>query len=348
MTFPFKCELSYFSSPHLSQLYDGFQRLADAGIVSISYASSTGDPEKPLLAVTVNDSYRIIYDTLDGLNWIDGTIEDNLQYFQHHIQADFYFKRSFNKQVAQHAPPDCKVYPLGLNYAFSPTDGVAKPIADKAKDLAKLLLSAYYGKLLFSASDFEHYPVPTGNDRILFLARLWNPADVALPHLKAEREAINQNRINCIRACRAEFGDQFVGGLQDEAYSRSQAPDLILPSSLTRREPFLRAVKQSDICIATAGLHDSIGWKFGEYVAAARAMVAEPLAYMLPGDFTEGTNYLPFTSESELIANVRHLLNNPQDRLAMMRRNFDYYQNHVRSDILVLNTLLKISETREG
>lgn len=39
----------------------------------------------------------------------------------------------------------------------------------------------------------------------------------------------------------------------------------------------MRLMKQSRICIATTGLHDSIGWKFAEYVVAGRTIVIEPL-----------------------------------------------------------------------
>ena len=54
-----------------------------------------GNPLKPILKVRINDKYDVIYDTLDGLNWIKASIENNLDYFKNNIKADFYFKRSF-------------------------------------------------------------------------------------------------------------------------------------------------------------------------------------------------------------------------------------------------------------
>ena len=57
---------------------------------------------------------------------------------------------------------------------------------------------------------------------------------------------------------------------------------------------FLNIVKSSDICIATTGLHKSIGWKFGEYIAASRAIITEPLYYEIPGELKRGSNYLEF------------------------------------------------------
>ncbi len=94
--------------------------------------------------------------------------------------------------------------------------------------------------------------------------------------------------------------------------------------------------------MATTGLHNSIGWKFGEYVAASRAILSEPLIYGLPGNFEHGKNYLPFNNEDELLHKTYSLLKNKDELLDMMNSNFHYYNNFLRPDKLVLNTLLKI------
>ena len=210
------------------------------------------------------------------------------------------------------------------------------------------LVSRFYNTDFFRSGDFEAYPVPSTPNKVLLLARLWNPDHVSSAHLKVEREKINSNRIECIRACRSELGDQFTGGLQDDSFSRSLAPDLLAPLSLTKRSNFLQAVKTHTVCIATTGLHDSIGWKVGEYVAASRAIVSEPLRYELPGDFADGKNYLSYADKTELVNNIRTLLANRTTLSNMMRRNFDYYHANVRPDVLVLNTLWKIYEDSES
>ena len=345
----FTCELQYFPSPHLSHLYDGFEKLRQAGVVSVSSTPMSGDYTKPLLRVRVNDKHRVIYDTLDGLNWTEGSTEDNLSYFTHKVEADYYFKRSFNQVVVDHAPARCKVFPLGLNIPFTPEGTYQKSLKERGMELLKdsSVVSRFYKTDFFRSGDFEAYPVPAAPNKVLFLARLWNPDDVSLAHLKVEREKINNNRIECIRACRDEFGEQFTGGLQDDSFSRSVAPDLLAPMSLTKRSNFLQAVKTHAICIATTGLHDSIGWKVGEYVAASRAIVSEPLRYELPGDFAVGKNYLQYTNKTELVSSVRTLLTDRVALSQMMRHNFDYYHTHVRPDVLVLNTLWKIYEDHE-
>jgi len=111
------CEIGYLPSPHLNQIYKGFELLEKQKIISkLIVQPVTGDMLKPLLTVTLNKKIRIIYDTLDGLNWISGNKEENLHHFQQNINADFYFKRSYKPILQDFSPTGCKVFPLGLNY----------------------------------------------------------------------------------------------------------------------------------------------------------------------------------------------------------------------------------------
>lgn len=179
---------------------------------------------------------------------------------------------------------------------------------------------------------------------ILLIAGLWNPEDEKLEHLKIEIDLINRTRIDCIRACQKEFGRKFTGGLIRDSFSIKQAKDLIMPDSLTNRETFLNSIREHNICIATTGLHGSIGWKLAEYVAASRAILSEPLIYKPTGDFKNDINYLNFDSVDELLNKVYFLLKNRDALIGMMNSNFQYYNNYLRPDKLVLNTLMKIYE----
>jgi hypothetical protein len=96
------------------------------------------------------------------------------------------------------------------------------------------------------------------------------------------------------------------------------------------------------ICIATNGLHDSIGRKFGEYVAASRAIVTEELRYQLPGIFSEGINHLEFSNSFDLIKNIQLLEKDRDFMYSMMKSNYNYYRSYLQPDLMVLNTLLKI------
>ena len=109
----------------------------------------------------------------------------------------------------------------------------------------------------------------------------------------------------------------------------------------------MNIVKSSDICIATTGLHKSIGWKFGEYVAASRAIVTEKLHYEIPGDFKSGINYLEFSSEDELVHSIKKLIEDKCLRYEMMKNNHNYYLEYVRPDKLIMNTLTQVIQESE-
>lgn len=341
----FQCELFYFPSLHLNQIYDGFIKLNKLGIIDLIIKPAKGGESKPLLKVVVNNEFTIIYDTLDGFNWIDGSIDENLRYFKKNIEADFYFKRSYNKSLLENAPGNCKVYPLGLNYTMKVQRGLPKGLKLTLTDWVRnsLLFSRFY-RDSFVSKDFEYYPIPNKESKILFLTRLWNPKEVKLKHLREERKILNDNRIECIKACKKEFGVNFIGGLQNDEFSSRLAKELIMPFSITKKENFLKTIKDSNICIGTTGLHSSIGWKFGEYVAASRAIITEPLIYDLPGTFENKSNYFEYYNRDQLIENIYKLLDSKEKMYNMMQNNFHYYNNYLRPDYLVLNTLLTISQ----
>lgn len=345
----FTCEMDYIESQHLSQLYAGFEMLQAKGIVDVRLKGVSAYSGKPMLKVRVNNQYTIIYDTLDGLNWIEGDITDNLEYFRNHIRADYYFKRSFDKKLVEYAPRDCRVFPLGLNYYITPKKLHKKNFKDSVKNairnnplIAKILKINHSD--IFN-EEFEYYPVVHKVNRILFLTRLWDPEEVKQENLKAEREILNQYRADCIRICRKEFKDQFTGGLQGDRFtSGSRYKDLVAPYELTKRAFFLNQIKESNICIATTGLHNSIGFKLAEYIAACRAVITEPLHYEVPGNLETGKNYFCFDSAEELVKNIYKLSGDRELIRDMMFRNFIYYNNYLRPDVLVLNTLLSLTK----
>jgi hypothetical protein len=349
-----RCKLAYKKSPHLQQLYAGFVRLQALGVLELLIHPQAEDrrlAHHPILYVTVNDRFRVVYDALDGLNWIPGTIEENLAFFQATFSADYYFKRSFNQQVAEQAPRGCKALPLGLNYHIRPdrslaTESVKEGLQSiiRRSDFASRILRLKNEEMSLPAEDYEYVPVACKDAKILFLTRVWNPAGFKTDRTKADIEAINESRMSVVRICRKEFGERFCGGLTDDEFTRKCAKSLIAPLSLTNKKRYLELVKSHAVCIATTGLHGSIGWKFSEYVAASRAILTEPLLYEVPGCFRKGQNYLEYRHEDELIAGIDALLRNPTALLRMMQENYRYYNNYLRPQNLVLNTLLRVLE----
>lgn len=260
--------------------------------------------------------------------------------------CDFYFKRSFSLEknceiFGDHAK---KVYPLGFNYYVTHRKN---PVDEP---LWKAMLRPFQGKTparYFVPEVFEgdgrapvHQP-----PKILFLARLWGrEAWLEGDPANDEREEISRTRIEIIRSLREAYGENFIGGINDCPLSRQLAPDLIVPRELTERRHYLRAVHASDICIGSTGLHGSIGGKSGEYVAAAKAIVHEAFHYQVTGDFREGVNYLSFRTAQECVDAVGHLVEHPAEIAAMKQANAAYYQQYLRPDRLIANSLAVVDK----
>lgn len=344
----FQCEIEYKPLPHLMQLYTGFFELEKKGIISLKVVpKKTNKYDAPVINVTVNNKYKVVYDTMDGLIWINGTLEENLKHFQENYKSDFYFKRSYTPTLEAYNNTGGKLLPLGLNYNIHPDKNILHlnpTLNDKFKYIAKTngLLKKLLKKSFFYTSDFEYFPVDAAEDRILFLTRVWNPYDGRPEASKIHREQINETRINCITACQKAFGKRFTGGLFMDDFSKKHYQSLAIPFSFTNKSSFVQAVKDHTICIATTGLHDSIGWKMGEYVAASRAIVSEPLKYQLPGNFEKDRNYYEFENADHLLKRIQFLLDNRAEKLKMMEDNFRYYNNYVKPDVMLLNTLITV------
>ncbi len=347
----FHCEVEYLGSPHLMQIYTGFFKLQQQGVIDLKLKQRkfTGK-EIPVIQATINHQYRVVYDTQDGMIWINDGWKENLEYFQKtYTDTDFYFKRSFHRQLYDYLPGGCQVFPLGFNYNIHPDKNLiayAEGFPSKFKYFIKThgILKKIFNKSFFYTHDFEYYPIRNQKDRILFLTRVWDPegSDVLSEEDKIHRAYINTVRARCVEICQQEFGDRFTGGLWMDDYSSRHYPSLAIPFSKTNKFSFVKAVKEHNICIATTGLFNSVGWKMAEYVAASRAIISEPLQFEVPGNFEKGKNYFEFETADQLVEKIEFLLKNSDLLVQTMKNNYHYYQNYLKPDILVLNTLLTV------
>lgn len=349
---PTNCTLICGSNTeHLSQLYTGFGLLENAGKVNLKYIKSEKYKShgKQLLTVKVNDTFRISYDVND---------HDRI-YNEELANCDLYFKRSFHRDL--HERISKKIKPLGLNYlVYGESDRAfkralwglsandSKGIRVKLEDLVRsnrflsnALRFQSSGRHIFKVEAFEGSPILKSPPLIMFFARAWDPSSFSnwSPEREQERADINQQRAQCIRVLRREFGKQFVGGLASSEFTVRNFPDCVVDSQFTRKDRYIRKLRQADICIATSGLDGSIGWKFAEYVANSKAIVSEPLNYEVPGNLTEGKNYLSFVTTHEGVDAVSALFDDQSRRYQMMSANHVYYNSYLRPDVLVWNTL---------
>jgi len=322
---------------HMGQIITGFLMLKEQGwdvtIIDNSKQEQGFYHGSPMIRAQYRGK-RIIYDLGDGYN-VPEDVQAGLD------ACDFFFKRSFSaeKNAALLHNYEGKMFPLGLYFR------VTHPKSPINEPLWKALLKPLLGKAsarYFVPEVFAGKPEREGDRpvRILFLTQLWNDHEPGFSEEEnRERTYINQMRIDIIRALRQRYGDAFIGGLNDSALSREWAPDLIMPAEYTERKRYLKLVHSCDICIGSMGLFESIGGKTGEYVAAAKAIVNERLHYTVTGDFAEGKHYLSFETVDECLDAVQRLVEDPQLRYAMKQANAEYYQQYLRPDVLVKNTL---------
>ena len=331
---------------HMGQIITGFLMLKEQGwdVEVIDNVQDSGSFYHGMMPF-IRAEYRgkkIVYDMGDGYN-----VPEDIQTCLDH--CDFLFKRSFSaeKNRAMLRNYEEKMHPLGLYFR------VTHPKSPINEPLWKALVKTLMGKAstrYFVPKVFAGKPEPEGDRpvRILFLTQLWNDHEPGFSDEEnAERTYINQMRIDIIRALRERYGDAFIGGLNDNALSRTWAPDLIMPAEYTERKRYLKLVHSCDVCIGSMGLFESIGGKTAEYVAAAKAIVNERLHYSVTGDFAEGVHYLSFETVEECLTAVQKLVEDPRLRLSMKQANAEYYSRYLRPDMLVKNTLELVDQKIE-
>lgn len=325
------CTIRYGNNfdPHLSQILAGFQLLKNQGLIKFKIEFnpdyiSQNYSHNVLIEVSFNNKIRMCYDLADGYQ----SIIDFKKFDQILNTVDFYFKRSSNDEINNDLKNKHKIKTLGFNYPVScknnPFDNFiysGKNCIDYLKKYFNFIknVKRYQHHLYYP--NFENKPNTISNDyKLLYSVRLWDHEKIKLINVQngfpdlSKNEAIKvlekwqldsinitQERINQVRALKDNFGDKFVGGVAKNAFSLKIANDIIAPNEVVEKLNYMQLIKGNYVCIANRGLHNSIGWKFGEYIAASRAIITEPLAYNVVGDFKENKNYLTFNSTDDLL-----------------------------------------------
>lgn len=321
---------------HCCQILTGFLSLEEQGLINVSIKKNKFIEEQTgnLAAVIVDyDGKRVVYDVMDGYQNIQG-----MKYLL--SNSDFYFKRSYSSRLNNKFFGNNyanKIYRLGMNYLVS---CAYNPYNNMSFRSVLFALRGDKPNSYFIKDRFESTPVKkNGNFKILFLTRLWD-------HSIDNAKTLNEQRINIIRMLKREYGDSFIGGIRSSELAKELASDLLVSKQFTERSNYLKLLREADVCIGTLGLHQSTGWKTAEYVAASKAVVNEELFYEVPGVFSNGINYLSFSNEQQCCNNVERLLSDPDFLFNMKVENNKYYNNWLRPDVLVQNTLMTIDGYR--
>lgn len=330
---------------HVRQVLVGFLRLAAQGAIHARFSPDAYQrygvrpaaflDQRRFCAVAEFDGRKLAFDMHDSADVVEPLL----------AIADLYFKRSYSGQIHGH---DRKIRPYGLNCPVDADDPwpTGAWLALKLEPGRHRVREAWRALKLpacehVEVADLAGKPGSNNGPRAIFMTRLWDPDDSAdrPDDRREERRQISEMRVACVEALRKRFGDRVTGGLQPNGYARRHWPSLVADPALCRRENFLAQLEHHDVCIATDGLYGSVGWKFAEYVAKARAIVTEPLRYEPIGPIAPQTHYLEFEDPKQCVENVEALFDDDALRTSMMRANAEYFQEYGLPEQLISHAL---------
>lgn len=345
---------------HLLQIFSALYLLQQQGRICIRFkrglALTKMRPNRQFIALRVSvqeqvaDPITLLFDLQDSPALGLPNVFD---------QVDFYVKRSLEPETYNglNQQQSKKLLPFGLNYqvlSFSPafflkmftSEFISRPYNPFGKkhnfhvhNLKDLFDACWLKKQngLLGGKDLSPCASAAHSRKVLFQCRLWDVEGVAEKN-KDDTHKVNQSRIALIRELKRELGAHFIGGLQNTAYARVQAPDLISTMPSARRD-YIQLVRDAAIVVSSSGLLKSNGWKLGEYVALGKCIVSEPIHTQLPGDFAENKNYLKYESVVECLENITSLMSSPDNIAAMEQQNSVYFREYLEASAIMWNIL---------
>jgi hypothetical protein len=348
------CQIEIISnSNHVQQIYCGLEELYRKGKIQLKqtfdytshlYLENLKKPNSIHsggVKLIVNDKTKIYIDVsdskdihIDGLDW-----------------CTLYLKRSYNR--VYHFNISKIIQPFDLNYMVVPNSFSRFSLQrvwkmNTGKERVKALLREIDTFSLFSylprLKKLAASPQISPTFKILFLCRLWEPTKDAYLDLSEQqiidRITINDMRINCIKAMKAEFGQQFVGGLVPTEYAKSNFSEFVFENEvLTQKSNYINFLKSFSVCVATTGLANSIGWKFGEYISLSKAIVSEKLFFETEGKLEINKHYLEFNSPEECIYCLKKLRDDQSLLQEMQKSNYKYYIENLQPEKLMMNII---------
>lgn len=346
-----KCVVYYDRQDSVSRLMIGFNLLKRQGIIDVNFKENINNyrriPASCIIEAEI-DNKIIAFDMGDRWALCDDKGIDYLG------RIDGYFARDYSNKVDIVTPvifmDNNKVKPFGFNYYATFKGNPTEQIGGFKERFARVIKDITgYSKCMYPEYFEQKADWKEKDLKIIFMARLWDTNQILLNdtlpkevynyrvYMLEERAQINKSRVEIMRKLKAEYGSNFIGGVYQDSFSETYCPDLIVSKALTRKKAYLDQMKKADICIGTMGLHRSIGWKIGEYIAAARAIVAERFEYIVPGNFDDGKHYIPYDTVDECCKAVADLYENPELVYEMKKANEEYYLNYLKVDRQLLN-----------
>lgn len=305
---------------HFTQLITGLEILHQRREIDLRYSLETRNYPVDICRIDL-EGKMLLFDMADSSSFRENIYED----------CDFYIKRMLLKRDYERKN---KLIPFGFNYmVFYENKFMQNLIFNKKYFKYAIRYNQTISGLLniknsIHTTHLNNFRAqPTEGFKILFRSRLWNPENNSTEWKKKEREKMNRERIAINHIMKDKLGDAFEGGIEKDKFSMIMCPDLLLPSGEYHKEKYFKLLKDVSIGIVNPGLEDSIGWKFGEYVAHGLAILTTPIDhYAFPGEFKEGENYLCFLGMEDLVEKIQVLYSNTSYRKKIQDNNIQYYK----------------------
>ncbi|MBQ6381828.1 MAG: hypothetical protein IJJ41_09575 [Clostridia bacterium] len=356
-------------SMYMEQIVAGFTLLQKQGKVTFAFS------EKPQLAKEFYHSAiielliggkRVIYDLTDGYNNFPtfSAIDEMLD------NVDIYYKASIREEFHRGFRNAAKIKVLAPRYRVTCSSSPLNKIAfgsilrgdtSEAKRLLRKLPFVKNAQQNWHIKEFEAQPIVGAQPKVFFYTRLWDPAiasgyssvntdldgtdvEERIRTKSAEYEEVSALRAGLVRTLKKELGASFIGGVAPDAFSEKYCPDLVGGVNMSSRKDYTRNLQSAEICVNTQGTHHCWNFSFGEELAAARAIITEKPFYQTPDYLEEGVNFYTYDSIETCVEKAVALLEDRQLLENMMVANHDYYQNHLRPDKLVWDTIKDFAE----
>lgn len=314
----------YFNStiPHFSQLFAGLEFLAARKEISLDYYLEMGKYPINICRLEI-DGKTVFFDLADHSR-IDLSLYN---------ACDFYVKRMLLKSDFVQRE---KLIPYGLYYPVYFSNRNLKLLF--LKNLSYWKYSLKYWPLLsriFKLKDsigtnhLRRMSSQSGDlKNVIFRSRLWDAGERHPEWKKEKRKLLNAERVKINKLLGQELGRDFIGGIRRDDYSEKICPDLLLGKKEFHRKKYLEELRRSSIGILSPGLEQSVGAKFGEYVAFSLAVVTSPVSqFQFLGPLKEGEHYLEYGSPEECLEKTLSLYSNDSLRRKMQQANSKYYND---------------------
>ena len=321
------------SVQEVSKVFLGLHALSRAGRIGFSIVPVRRDGPPRVVRLTVTDQKR-----RERALAIDLADQRDLFSIPDLEEVDLYFKRSLSTEALASLPEQlrAKIKPFGLNNPSSSLGATLRVLTARlrsGRDWRRLAVDARQLLALPSSRAFESPPDAAAEPAVFFQTRVWPPCDD-----DPAVASLNEARVAMVRTLRKAFGRRFRGGIVPSAFANEHFPDAVtqLP---TRMRLYPHVMKRALVGVCSRGLHGSIPFKFSEYLAASRCIVAHEPEGVLPQPLTNGRHYLGFTEAEQCVAQCDRILTDTTAAREMRQRNWDYYRSTVEPPVQMLHVL---------